>query len=242
MCQVLIHHNKAEGFEVDMNTKNVMRWKFLLPLVQLPLAMGLWLYIPVQLKMDLLRAMHLPSEHPYRLRTHAAPEAKEFFSPPACGRVLYVMNFPVDSVTRQVIIPFGRHIALWKGSPLPEWEFTLPVTDTEALEPRKIFYPIHPDEIVFFGGLILLWYWVGSRIDEFLDRRRGVNRPRRKVFRIIELTVILSLVALSVFNSYRLIVYEYPHYRQVGIFGLIWPALLLAYCWFAVRREKPQPN
>jgi hypothetical protein len=222
--------------------KTLLRWKSLLPTMQLVFAIALWLYIPVQYRKELLQANHEPTEHPFRYRLPPSEaEGKVELFPPACQRLLYIINFPAHSVSRCVTDKLLYWIENRNQAGLPEWEFTLPVMDPEALVPRQVRYFVHVSDLIFLGLIAALWYWVGSWIDEYFDRRRGKYVPMQTSFHILELAVVAALILLSAIFSYRLITQvQSPQYRRVGVFGLGWPVLLLAYGWFAARRQLRQ--
>jgi hypothetical protein len=116
------------------------------------------------------------------------------------------------------------------------WEFTLPISDPEALPPRRIFYFVHINELMFLGLIILLWCWVGWRIDDYFNNRRSAHPTRRRRFRVLELAVILALLLFSAgFAFWHMSQAESPQSLRVGIVGLIWPAALLIYVW----RHRP---
>jgi hypothetical protein len=125
--------------------KTVPWWRFLLPVFQSLFAIGLWLYIPVQYRVEALELSHLPTEHPFAHNFEGHPRF-----PPRCEQLLNVVNYPVFSVWLVVLNPLVGLVLNWQQSGLPEWEFTLPVGDPEALPPGRIFYSIHVDELACF--------------------------------------------------------------------------------------------
>ena len=196
------------------------------------LAIGLWLYTPVQYRKEILELLHRPTDHPFRLRLEGA--RREF--PPSCEQLLYVVNFPAFSVSRGVVDPLILHVEYSQQAMLlPEWIFSIPVSDPEALPPRRISYSVHGEDLIFLGFIFFLWCWVGWRIDEFFSRRQKVH-ARRRPAAIGELTAVGAILLCSVVFAGRVIVEaDSPHLRRVGTFGLIWPAVLAAYLWLVVR-------
>jgi hypothetical protein len=222
--------------------RTLLRWKSVLPIVQLVFAITLWLYIPVQYRKEILQARHEPTDHPFRYRLPPSePEGRAELFPPVCQRILYLVNFPAHSTSRTVADKLLYWIESRKRVGLPEWEFSVRVRDPEALPPKQIVYLVHVNDLIFFGLIALLWYWIGCRIDEYAERRRGKYVQMRTSFRILELAVIAALILLSALFSYQLIAQSQSlEYRDVGVFGLLWPLMLLAYGWFATRRQWQQ--
>ena len=120
----------------------------------------------------------------------------------------------------------------------PEWGFTLPVKDPEAIPPRKIGYFVHTQDLIFLGLIVLLWWRVGRWVDKYVHRPAETRTPWGRGFRVLDLAVLAATLLCSAVYSYLLIfrISSAP-YRHVGILGLVWVAVLMAYLWFTVRRE-----
>jgi hypothetical protein len=80
--------------------------------------------------------------------------------------------------------------------------------------------------MLFFVLVILLWYWVGSRIDE--PSKRG-----KKELIAVAISAVLLLAECGALIWGERIP---PHYRQIGMFGLIWPIFLFLYLWWSVKQ------
>jgi hypothetical protein len=213
----------------------VLRWKVLLPAFQTVLAIALWLYAPVQYRKEVLEWSHLPSEHPFRFNF----EGVERF-PPICEQTLYAINFPAYSLARIIETGVIYPIEYSQRAALPEWEwrFALPVKDPEARPPRKIPYFVHTQDQIFLGLVVLLWWRVGCWVDAYVHRPAETRTPWGRGFRMLDLAVIAATLLCSAAYSYVLIVHiRSAPYLHVGMFGLVWVALLLAYLWFTVKRE-----
>ena len=234
----------------------IFRWKFLLPVFQSALAIALWLYTPVQYRKEVLRLTHRPSDHPFRFHVYGPQEF-----PPPCEQALYVINFPAFALSRSLVDPFLYHIEYSRQAALGEWDFTLPVSDPEALPPRRIHYGVVVEDLSFLGLIVLLWFWVGCKIDAHLRGRGGPHKPRRRVFCVLELVLVSAIVVHSAAFAcwcaanvgpppsqlgvaWRMAWYgamaASPQSQHVGILGLIWPAALLAYIWLVARPELRQ--
>jgi hypothetical protein len=164
-----------------------------------------------------------------------------YLFPPFCGRVLYVLNLPSDMLTRRIVTPMLYHTSMWKQEGRPTWEFTLPVADPEAVEPRRIIYAVQEGDVVFFTGVVLLWYWVGSRLDEYLHKRRGMNQSIGRTGRTVELVLVAAFAAgLAADCIYRISVWKTwfpgvpPSARLMGEYGFIWVLGLAVYFWIGV--------
>ena len=213
--------------------RSIFRWKFLLPIFQSGLAIALWLYIPVQYRKEVLRLLHKPADHPFRVQIYG----KEF--PPSCEQSLYVINFPAFALSRALVNPFIYHIEYSRQAGLWDWRFTLPISDPQALPPRRIFYGVEVEDMSFLGLIALQWFWVGGKIDVYLRGRAGSQKPRRRVFCVLELVVLSAILLLSVAFACRYVA-KPGYYQHAGILGLIWPVALLAYVWLVARPELRQ--
>jgi hypothetical protein len=214
--------------------RSIFRWKFLLPVFQSVLAIALWLYIPVQYRKEVLHLLHKPADYPFRFRIYGP---REF--PPSCEQALYVINFPAFALSRTLINPLLYHLEYSRQAGLGEWEFTLPISDPEALPPRRIFYGVEVEDLIFLGLIALLWFWVGGKIDVGLRRRAGTYKPRRRVYCVLELVVLSAILlhsaAFACWHAARV-----GWFQHVGIGGLMWPVALLAYIWLVARPELQQ--
>jgi len=210
----------------------LFRWKLLLPAVQSMAAIALWLYTPVQYKKERLLLMHRPAEHPFRIRIEGGPQ----LFPPTCEQWLQIVNFPAYAISHGLVNPTLNQVDHWGPVLGLRWDFTLPISDPEALPPRRIFYFVSLNEIIFFGLIILLWFWVGWQIDDYFSNRRGGHPMRRRRFRVLELVVIWALSLFSVgFSIWHMAQAISAQSLRVGVLGLIWPTALLIYAW----RHRP---
>ena len=213
--------------------KTALQWKVLLPIVQSVLAIALWLCTPVQYRRELLQLAHKPADHPYRVRL----EPPKLF-PPTCEQVLDVLSFPAFAASLAIVDPLLYRIEYSRQAGLPGFVFTLPVGDPEALPPRTIRYSVHVQDLGFLGLVVLLWCWVGWRVDEFIRKRKGAYTRRPRALRVLELVFLAASVpSLVGFACWYISVAASPHAQRIGILGLIWPAVLLVYTWRAVRQE-----
>jgi len=206
----------------------LFRWKLLLPAVQSMAAIALWLYTPVQYKKERLLLMHRPAEHPFRIRIEGGPQ----LFPPTCEQWLQIVNFPAYAISHGLVNPTLNQVDHWGPVLGLRWDFTLPISDPEALPPRRIFYFVSLNEIIFLGLIILLWFWVGWQIDCNLSNRTIARSCGKRSLRLLDLPVILALSLISVgFAIWHVTQSISTQSLRVGILGLIWPTALLIYAW-----------
>lgn len=209
------------------------RWKLILPLLQFIFALMLWLYLPFQFESQITRAMKPSQTSSRQSSSGLAPEVRALFYPPPAGRVLYAINLPASLLSDQIE-------SRANGSP-PAWEFRFPANDGKTL---GLMYVVGIREILFFIGIILLWSWVGSKVDEYILARRGITIQRLRGLKIIEMVITAGLAAFLLVACFICIQPAkcFPPERQIMSFGLIWPVLLLAYFIFSLRQEFRKSN
>jgi len=194
------------------------RWKVVLPALQLPLAILCWLGGSIQYHKAAIQSSDR-NQH-----------ALDRLYPAPVERFRLVSNLPAavfaETVSQQI---WSRGLAIparqftWRGGN-PAWQYE---------------YQFGMEEAIFFASVIALWYWVGDRIDEFIQRSRGGGKPRRKIWRITEMVVVFGLGA---FFSVFILMYigkpkVMPPARQMLAFSIIWPIALLTYFCICLRRE-----
>jgi hypothetical protein len=203
------------------------RFALILPIAQLLIALVLWVGEPFQLVRDETKALnaamaerHMPPlSQPPRLGSQSI-----FFRPSLAGRVLYVVNLP------------ARHVADILSRPIhngPVWGFTWPLGDDPWYpKPGTIVYQVGSREIIFFLGVILLWFYVGNKIDRFMANRNSTIATKHRVWIVIELGALLAVAASLLINCVAIIAHEQccPQERKIAIFGLVWPLVFFLYC------------
>lgn len=199
----------------------LLRWKIVLPVVQLALAVCLWLYSPFQLKKDILR--DLPANHTGGIGLES--EALEHYRPPLAGQFLYVMNFPAYCLTIEAV-----HSYYVRTIPSFDFSFGNPLNRIGGY-----FFGVR--EVVLFGGIFILWFWVGSKIDE--RRKRPAQVPSRYLgLKLIEAAILIALTVLTLYRSltWLSVVNCPPPKRTIAEFGLVWPAIFLIYLFLSIRQ------
>src|SRR3982074_1778367 len=90
----------------------LLRWKVALPLLQLALAVCLWLYMPFQFSREMVALMRLIPEQVVGRGLDLSVETIHLYSPPLAGRLLYAMNFPAYVLSNKV-----EDLVMWRTTP-----------------------------------------------------------------------------------------------------------------------------
>lgn len=162
---------------------------------------------------------HVYDTHQYRAAAYRdrAVNNLEYFSqhsPALAGRVSRGINFP----------------ALVLRYPFKD--------ETDALYKRNSEYTliwISPSDIVFFAGIVLFWYWVGSVLDRSQTRGSGATWPRKA--RILGLACGFVFGIANGVYAAQLIATPWLPERQIGAFGIAWACALIAYFTWRFARE-----
>jgi hypothetical protein len=209
-------------------TKYTLRWTFLLPLLQVIIAVSLWLYTPFDAVRTVERAFSLPRGAGIEL----SPEQVDLYDPPPMARVSYVTNFPGYVLSSLVA-------NLFQARTMPARLFFI----QDHGRNRTYEYSIDVRSASFFVFVCLLWAWVGSKLDLLIPRYRQQASPNigdlhPNALGLSELAALSGLSAVLVWESFRVII---PHNctppdRQIYGLGLIWPAVFVAYISLRVRQ------
>lgn len=209
------------------------RWTFILPALSLSFALYAWLYTPFNMSSTIEIAL----KRPIGSNVSLAPETHNLFFPPPVARVSYILNFPAYVVASKAYSA-ARHVEYhflgWKTE--PSRVFLL----EDRGRDRWYQYSIDVHSVAFFVFVLLLWAWVGSKVDSSLRMRTENGQqlamtPLRGI-RILEMTVILGLSALLIWESVRVITpanCTQPD-RQIYSLGLLWPFGMLVYLGFSI--------
>jgi hypothetical protein len=219
-------------------TKSIrlFRWALILPIMQLLIAIALWVYEPFEFhrviihEANAFRAMHnmpalkLPSEE-----SHPDVQIRSLYYPPLAGRVRQVINLPA-----RLLSDFLR--AQVRTS--PALGITWPLGD-DPWYPRDgtTVYYFGLQEAAFFAGVVLLWLYIGIKIDRFIRNRQFVTRRIFLPSLIFELVIALLLALWLLLDCLRVIKGDQccPPERQIAFFGLVWPLALLVYVILVLR-------
>jgi hypothetical protein len=201
-----------------------MPWRLILPTIQIIVTAACMVYDPIQYHNLALRA---------KQRTEESVTSTRMFvelSPPPISRFSYVNSLPAF-----VVADLTDELATSFGIPTPAWRYTT----LGSTPPWPVTYLIGIREISFLIAVALLWYWVGGKIESLKDKSWGSVRPSSRVWQIVELVVVFLMGAyLLVMGVFLSIAPKVPPpYRQIATFGLIWPAVLLAYFVLCLRQE-----
>jgi hypothetical protein len=203
-----------------------IRWKFALPILQLIIAICVWLYIPFQFDREMRGRMGiLPEQTPGRILGLSA-QAFDFYFPPLAGRVLYAINFPAYEISNEL-----QRFDLLRSA--PNLRFTIEDKQTEL----PVRYILGIRELTFFAGVFLLWLWVGFEIDVFQQKGRHKGRPRASALQFVQPVIIFAVGTLLTIRSVRCL--EHPNcavpQRIIVAVGLIWPAISFMVVYFRLK-------
>jgi hypothetical protein len=203
------------------------QFSLILSVAQLLFAVALWVDEPFQLVRDETKALnatmaeqHMPPlSQPPRLGGQSI-----LFRPSLAGRILYVVNLPPRRLAEVLSRPIHSG---------PVWGFTWPLGD-DPWYPKSgtVVYQVGSEEIIFFLGVILLWFYVGNKIDRFMSNRKPMIATKHQLWRFIELGALLAIGASLLINCVAIIAHEQccPQERKIAILGLVWPLALFLYC------------
>ncbi|HKI11093.1 MAG TPA: hypothetical protein VKA02_03185 [Candidatus Acidoferrum sp.] len=105
----------------------------------------------------------------------------------------------------------------------------------------EILHDVGIQETTFILVSLLVWYWVGSKIDRFTQHREATTSTKRKRFHIAEMPIALGFSVLLFRECFHFLLAPdcSPPERQIMTFGLIWPVLFLAYfCYMLLDRLR----
>lgn len=204
------------------------RWNLILPLAHFTIAVCLWLYIPFQFGNRMLETMKLSPDQVFGRNLDLSPQAFEWYFPPPAGRTLYAVNFPAYVLSRQL-----QKAVAWRIVPALQFTIQNPVRGL------PILYTVGIREVTFFMAVCLIWWWVGTKIDEFGQKSRGQKILRPPRWPTAQLIAILLLSILLLRKSWLCLTSaaSTTPERQIMTFGLIWPAALLVYFCLQLRSK-----
>jgi hypothetical protein len=211
-----------------------LKWKLILPILQVIAAVCLWLYMPLQFDLQMHRRMHSAPGSGLGL----SPEIIGLYRPSPVGRVLYGLNFPAYELSNRASMI--SHVA-W----IPDMRFRL--GGQSAL---SVGYSFGIRELMFFIGVCTLWFWVGSILDELRNEAAAVIRPPHLFWRVAEIVILVSLAIFLLRRSIECLtaINCYPPERTIVTVGLVWPAIFLTYalltlkCSLQLRKWQSNPT
>ena len=200
-------------------------------MLQIVIAIALWLYMPLEFRREMMNRMNLPPSS-LGQSLNLPPEILSRYYPPVAGRTLYVINLPATVLSNAV----GSHIY----GPTPAWEFKWPRNSAHG-----IVYVFGVREVLFLIGIVLLWLWSGHAIDNLIRKRKTAVYYHSAISRIVERVVVFGTAAFLLVASVVCILdNKCPEpEQQIAAFGLIWPILLFIFLIASWQKaNKAVPN
>lgn len=184
-----------------------VKWKWLLPIVQLALAVACHVYDP----------------HLYRVIAERDGGGRnlEYFDqhfPALAGRVSQGLSFP----------------ALVLKYPIRNVEGVIFEHNSDYT-----FVRISTEDVGFFLGIVLFWFWVGMRLEEGLGRSRKRVWPYRA--RVVGLGCGVLFSLLTGAYAVQMIGSKWRPERQIGMFGIVWAVALCLYFVWRLTRKAHEP-
>jgi hypothetical protein len=209
--------------------KKRSQWRFILPVLQLALAICLWLYTPFQFDNYMLRTMNLSPEQVRGRYLGISAEVHSWYYPPAAGRILYALNLPAHALSSDAFAFITKRIVT------PGYQFEI----QNEVRGLPMLYTVGVEQIMFAFGILALWFWIGNKIDSAVLKGSAVVKeaPKRS-FRVVELIACaaLSIYLLQTCLHCLLSPLCSPNWRQMMMFGLLWPLGFFALFCFIVWR------
>lgn len=165
-------------------------------------------------------ACHVYGPHEYRAnrrRDHATGDGLDYYErnyPALSERISLGINFPA------MVLDYPL-----RNSYSPE---------IYSHNSAYTFISIEPKDIGFFGGIVLFWHWMGRLLDRRLGPLRETTRPRAA--RAAGLACGLAFGVLTAIYANTMIGFEFRPERQIGTFGIVWAAVLVAYFGWRLTR------
>jgi hypothetical protein len=194
-----------------------VNWKWLLPIVQLALAL----------------ACHVYETHEYRAERRAG--AGSHRDPAVTGEPIYesgleyyVQNSPA----------LAERIS--QGINFPALVLDYPFRDAYApviyeRNSAYTYFSICPRDLGFFLGIVLFWYWVGATLDGSRGRNPRIAWPRKARLAALAGGVVFGILTAAYADE--MIASNGLPYRQIGAVGMAWASALIAFFGWRLTRE-----
>lgn len=175
---------------------NRLRWRWVLPLVQVALAIAAFIYGPYE-----YRAGPHPVGDDFMLRAY------QQLWPPVVERVSIAINFPAYAA----VVPVN--FTHWSG----ELRYNY----------GRLSILFELQDVLFFCGVGVLWYWLGIKLDRRLESEAHVRSPVPKSVAVARMIFGVVFALALGFLAFELLTSSMRPQMQVGPFGLIWSIALL---------------
>ena len=179
-----------------------------------------WSWLLPVLQLICVLSVHIYDPHQYRvlLRQRRATGGIEYYEqnyPSPSGRISQGINFPA------IVLDY------------PLREAYSPIL-YERNDYDTLIY-ITPKDIGFFFGVAIFWFWVGHMLDKSLGKNLAGTWPR--VVRLAGLVCGVAFALLTAAYAAHMLALEFRPWRQIGTFGIVWAAVLIAYFGWRVMQE-----
>jgi len=167
-----------------------------------------WKWVLPVAQLVLAFGCHLYEPHEYRVGRPGGASTEYFFqhSPALIGRISRGINFP----------------ALVLDYPLQDKTDAIYSNNTEFT-----LIWISLSDVGFFIGIVIFWHWVGGVFER--RKQEGLRGTRSREMSIANLVCGNAFAVLTGIYAYQMSSSRWLPQRQIGIFGLLWAAVLLIY-------------
>lgn len=170
-----------------------------------------WVLSALQVVLTIAAFVYAPYE--YRANPHPIGDCigdqRAQVWPPVAERAALAISFPAYAA----VVPIGH--SHWSG----ELRYTYGRLD--------IFFDLQ--DLLFFGGVGLLWYWIGAKLDTRLNKSISPTRSQVSFLTLVALSLgVLFAIGVGVL-AFELANSKLRPQIQVAPFGFVWSLILLAY-------------
>ena len=187
----------------NLGSMKRLRWRWILPLLQVAAAIAALLYAPIQ----------------YRSRSHVTEDDAGLriwraTYPPPVLRVTYSISFPALAAT----IPFRF---------LPSWA----IPDLEFFREKPLII-LTTDDFLFLAAVGVLWYWTGAKADRYFLGGQRMERSKAMGMSLAWGGLLVAVGVGVVATKYAMLPDAIKPYKQIGLSGIAWSVVLLVhFCW-----------
>jgi hypothetical protein len=183
-------------------------WRWILPLVQILVALAGLVYGPHQFKAKALRDGASGDNNMLEYNGQNFPAPVE--------RVSKSINFPALVLS----YPFNKYN----------------VNELLFVSNNYTFVTVYPSDVAFFCAIVVFWYWVGRTMDRSQARNTISTRSHWKRLASLACGVVFSILMGT--YALHMVTSRWRPERQIGMSGMIWAVALLVYFVWRLKRES----